>query len=38
MTVTHTIAIALLAAGSLSFYLILNAVLDVLRQRRNHRR
>lgn len=33
MTVTHTMALTLLATGSLSLYLILNAAIEVLRQR-----
>jgi hypothetical protein len=37
MTVTHTMTMTLLATGSLSFYLILHAAIDVLRQRRNDR-
>lgn len=37
MTVTHTMAMTLLATGSLSLYLILHAAIDVLRQRRPDR-
>ena len=37
MTVTHTMTMTLLATGTLSFYLILNAAIDLLRQRRDGR-
>ena len=38
MTVTHTMTMALLTTGSLSFYLVLTAAIDVMRQRRDARR
>ena len=37
MTITHTMTLTLLATGSLSFYLIVNAAIDVLRQHRSAR-
>ncbi len=37
MTFTDTVTMTLLATGSLSFYLILHAAIDVLRQRRSDR-
>lgn len=33
MSVTHTMTMTLLVTGSLSFYLILHAAIDVLRHR-----